>query len=340
MKRIVWADALKGILIVLVVLGHSIQASMIKLGGSFINDYLWNLIYSFHMPAFIAISGYLAFRKNVMGGGGISAWLSNTWRRFRQLMVPFLLWSIALLFVNHNVEHYFDYLLYPEKSLWFLWALFFIAIIFAGVDIIANKLKIKQEVAMSVCWVLLVGVMFVMPDAKLLGVEYVAYYFFYYLLGYYLHKYEERLVIKKGWIIALFGVLWFALGSIYSTQGLPQQLQFIPIIPHSLLYYVYRITTAVLAIFFLFSLGMKIMDQENSFIKNAVVFGKISLGIYAVHMVIRFRLVDAIVSLIPSIGYWPLMIVTFCILVPISFGIVWLLGKWGVTSSLLLGKLK
>ena len=339
MKRIVWADALKGILIVLVVLGHSIQASMIKLGGSFIDDYLWNLIYSFHMPAFIAISGFLAFRGNVIREGG-SSWISTIWRRFRQLMIPFLLWSVALLFVNHNVEHYLDYLLYPEKSLWFLWALFFIAIIFAGVDIIANKLKVKQEVAMAVCWTLLVGVMFLMPNAKLLGVEYVAYYFFYYLLGYYLHKYSDYLIIKRGWIIVLFGVLWFALGSIYSTQGLPQQLQFIPLISHSILYYVYRIITAVLAIFFLFSLGMKTMDQENGFVKKAVLFGKVSLGIYAVHMVIRFRLVDLIVYLFPSISYWPLMIVTFCILVPLSYGIVWLLGKWNVTSELLLGKLK
>jgi len=64
MKRLIWADSLKGILIVLVVLGHSIQASMMKLGGDFLNDYLWNLIYSFHMPAFIAISGVPEERNN------------------------------------------------------------------------------------------------------------------------------------------------------------------------------------------------------------------------------------------------------------------------------------
>ena len=338
MKRIVWADALKGILILLVVLGHSIQASMMKLGDSFVDDYLWNLIYSFHMPAFIAVSGFLTFRKN---GAGATGWLSFVWRRFRQLIVPFLLWSVALFFVNHNVEHPYDYLLYPQKSLWFLWALFFIAVIFAGVDRIAGRLKIRQELAMGLCWGLLVGIMFLMPDAKLLGVEYVSYYFFYYLLGYYLHKYSEYLVLGRCWLIILAGIAWFALGSIYSTQGLPRQLLFIPFIPKSVLYYVYRITTAVLAIIFLFGLGMKTLDKdENGFVKAAVTFGMVSLGIYAVHMVIRFRLVDAVAFLIPDIGYWPLMIVTFCILTPVSFGIVWLLGKWKVTAALLLGKLK
>lgn len=73
MNRIIWADALKGLLIVLVVLGHSIQASMLQLGESFLDDYLWNLIYSFHMPAFMAISGFVAYRVKASGtasGGG------------------------------------------------------------------------------------------------------------------------------------------------------------------------------------------------------------------------------------------------------------------------------
>lgn len=176
-KRIIWADSMKGILIVLVVLGHSIQASMKQLGLDFLEDYLWNLIYSFHMPAFIAISGFLAYRKNVAGGGRFD-WLQFTWRRFRQLMIPFLLWSFALFFVNRNVDHIYDYIIYPQKSLWFLWVLFFIAVIFAGIDQMANKLKLRQEIAMVICWLILVGVMFMMPDAKLFGVEYVAYFFF------------------------------------------------------------------------------------------------------------------------------------------------------------------
>ncbi len=182
--------------------------------------------------------------------------------------------------------------------------------------------------------------MFAMPDAKLFGVEYVAYYFFYYVLGYYLHKYSEYLFIRNRLLIVVIGMFWFALGSIYSTQGLPSQLNILPFIPSSILYYVYRIVTACLAIFFLISLGMKIMNEDNGLIKYAVDLGKVSLGIYAVHMVVRFRLVDAIVCMISSICYWPLMIITFIVLVPISYGIVWILGKWKPTSTLLLGKLQ
>lgn len=64
-KRLIWADSLKGWLIFLVVLGHAIQFTLVV---DFESCHLWNLIYSFHMPAFMAVSGYLAFRPTVMGG--------------------------------------------------------------------------------------------------------------------------------------------------------------------------------------------------------------------------------------------------------------------------------
>lgn len=59
-RRLIWVDALKGILMILVVLGHAIQA---ELGPYCEESHLWNLIYSFHMPAFMAISGWLFYKK-------------------------------------------------------------------------------------------------------------------------------------------------------------------------------------------------------------------------------------------------------------------------------------
>lgn len=338
MIRIVWADSMKGMLIVLVVLGHSIQATRIQLGIPFIEDYLWNLIYSFHMPAFIAISGYLSYGKSIVRDG--SSWAKTSVRRFRQLIIPYLIWSIALLFVNHNVEHYYEYLLFPQKSLWFLWALFFIVIIFNAVESMVRKIRLRHEVAMGSCWSFLVALMFVMSDAKILGVEYVAYYFFFYLTGFYLHKYSNNLIIKNGMLIVLAGLAWFALGSIYSTQGLPKQLAFIPVIPSSILYYLYRICTAVLAILFLFSMAMNVFKDDQGVTTCVVKLGKVSLGIYAVHMVIRFCLVDGLITMFPDMGYWPLMMLTFAILLPITYLLVWLFGKNKWTAELLLGKLR
>lgn len=52
----------------LVILGHAIQSTLTK---DCFDNYLWNLIYSFHMPAFMAVSGWLAYRPETTGGGGI-----------------------------------------------------------------------------------------------------------------------------------------------------------------------------------------------------------------------------------------------------------------------------
>lgn len=50
-NRVSWIDISKGIAIILVVLGHSIQSY----GND--NDVLFKCIYSFHMPAFFVVSG-------------------------------------------------------------------------------------------------------------------------------------------------------------------------------------------------------------------------------------------------------------------------------------------
>lgn len=68
-KRIEWVDVVKGLLILTVILGHSIQESLLVRGISFESDFWRNIIYSFHMPAFMAMSGYLVFRQSSVGGG-------------------------------------------------------------------------------------------------------------------------------------------------------------------------------------------------------------------------------------------------------------------------------
>lgn len=58
-KRLIWADALKGYLILTVILGHAIQYCLPD--GLCEVNYWWKLIYSFHMAAFIAISGFVNY---------------------------------------------------------------------------------------------------------------------------------------------------------------------------------------------------------------------------------------------------------------------------------------
>lgn len=65
-ERLIWLDSIKGWLILIVILGHAIQYCLLE---SHATNYWWNLIYSFHMPAFMAVSGFVNYRATIMGGG-------------------------------------------------------------------------------------------------------------------------------------------------------------------------------------------------------------------------------------------------------------------------------
>ena len=134
-KRLLWADSLKGILIVLVVFGHAIQE---VLKQDCFDNHVWNLIYSFHMPAFMAISGFVSFRA----GENKTSELKTISRRFQQLIIPFIIWALIRVAVNppYSVDALFNIFLYPDGSFWFLWVLFFISVFFVFGNWFSEKL--------------------------------------------------------------------------------------------------------------------------------------------------------------------------------------------------------
>ena len=63
-KRELLPDVLRGFAICLVVLGHCIQegsGGVYKLQEAYFDDRLYQLIYSFHMPLFMLVSGWLGW---------------------------------------------------------------------------------------------------------------------------------------------------------------------------------------------------------------------------------------------------------------------------------------
>lgn len=104
-------DNYKVLLIALVVMGHFIEPCYQN------NDFLYTLkwlIVSFHMPAFIFISGY--FSKRELPFSVI----------VRKLLVPYIVYEFVYYFFYIFILHKETglYLLYPKFSLWYLLALF------------------------------------------------------------------------------------------------------------------------------------------------------------------------------------------------------------------------
>lgn len=104
-------DNYKALLIVLVVIGHFIEPGYDN--NAFLYTLKW-LIVSFHMPAFIFISGY--FSKRVLSFTAL----------FKKLAIPYIVYELIyyLLYVLIIHKPTGLYLMYPKFSLWYIQALF------------------------------------------------------------------------------------------------------------------------------------------------------------------------------------------------------------------------
>ena len=183
-ERLLWADAIKGVLALAVVFGHALQFGVAQP----MEDYVWNFIYSVHMPAFFAVSGFLAFRPKDVS----IKWKHVIIRRLQQLIIPFIVWSfIDFITHSYNVDHLFAYVLYPDCMYWFLWTLFFICLIFTTIDCLSRRISILVDIPIILTCLLLAGVM-VACNIRVFGFQFIAYYFLFYSLGYFIKKYDLR----------------------------------------------------------------------------------------------------------------------------------------------------
>lgn len=104
-------DNYKVLLVLLVVIGHFIELSYRN--NEFLYQMKW-MIVSFHMPAFIFISGYFSKRELPI------------LKLVQKLLVPYIVYEIIyyLLYVYVIDKPTELYLLHPKFSLWYILALF------------------------------------------------------------------------------------------------------------------------------------------------------------------------------------------------------------------------
>lgn len=147
MKRLEYIDSLKGFAILLVVIGHVIPwsfasiSSVMEMSPSPI--LLWKIIYSFHMPLFMFISGYLFGKSRFDSPGYLTKKLGQ---KTLMLILPYFVCGILVYLWRGGREMTYWYLLT-------LWQLIFItSIVNYGVERLKNKnLKIYLEILILIC---------------------------------------------------------------------------------------------------------------------------------------------------------------------------------------------
>jgi len=110
-------DSIKGLLIILVILGHVITTLD---NNNFINHGVMGLIYVFHMPLFILISGYLTKNPDQQSAQGM--W-KGVLRIFIPLVIFHVLSSIRVSLTGGSFRNAMIY--FPYGVLWYLMCLIY-----------------------------------------------------------------------------------------------------------------------------------------------------------------------------------------------------------------------
>ena len=195
-KRINYLDYIKGFTILSVVLGHIYSA----------NNPIKIWIYSFHMPLFFIVSGFLSNNKRL-------DIITTIKKKFKSRMIPYILFGLVFfifraklnLGVQLNVESYIFSLLTGSSlgALWFLPALFIIEVIFC----ILNKSKLNDVFKILITIMLfLIGLK---GNAFYLNLYLIVIYrslvgFGFFMLGNYIFKHIKKLEVSYIIIFLMF----------------------------------------------------------------------------------------------------------------------------------------
>ncbi|MDF9830656.1 acyltransferase family protein [Parabacteroides sp. PF5-6] len=213
-NRLTYIDIAKGICIILVVIGHFQPA----------NTPAWymqliDIIYTFHMPLFMYVSGfvYMKFRKPVK-------YTPFIWKKFKRLMIPYFLISILIISLKLLAERgmyvenpvtlssVYETLYLPSAGffLWFVYVLFLIFLIIPFFDT-AKKINILLFIA-------LILVLIPVKTTGLFCLEQLKNHLFYFVLGCFICQYQavrDKISRIPAWaILFAFSIIYLPTTSI------------------------------------------------------------------------------------------------------------------------------
>lgn len=182
MKRVVWIDIAKAFAIWLVVMGHVCQWRF-PMAGKWLAD----IIYTFHMPLFLFLSGLFAKKAiEAADGGKVIAYIR---KKCRQLLLPFVVWM--LLWCAIKCESLM-LLLEGGFIYWYLLTLFEFLMYFCCLRLLSNLFKIKDKF-FPIVLALSVFMLYSVPVNSHLGIflriYYSSYFYIFFVLGFLFNRY-------------------------------------------------------------------------------------------------------------------------------------------------------
>jgi fucose 4-O-acetylase-like acetyltransferase len=187
--RDIQLDALRGLAIILVVMGHVLAFSDVQ---HYQNKPLFNIIYYFHMPLFFFISGFL------VNGHFQSPTVFWVKKKFMGLVVPYLLFSFMYFFIfrgfslssltlDNLLRAVFSYV--NSNSAWFLPVLFETLVVLAIVINAEKKLKVFTLPTVLIVFLVILPLI---PISSVKGIDQIVRYSPFVIIGYYISIYNQK----------------------------------------------------------------------------------------------------------------------------------------------------
>ena len=191
-------DRVRGVAILLVMLGHTMTGSTAQAQGTFAFRVVWSL----QMPLFFLISGYVTRYLNPLPDS--AALLRQLGRRTLQLMLPFTVWTLlvrGLMFGQTQLLRIWWLTHHMDSAYWFLFSLWVISIGYLCAVFLAGKLAPKRRMvgaAILFCvFLALLAAVAVWQGSDFLGGKLTMYYAVFYLVGALFGAASEKLSLPR-----------------------------------------------------------------------------------------------------------------------------------------------
>ena len=226
-----FVDIMRGIAMLLVVLGHTMTGCTTDAETSF----LFNIVWSLQMPLFILISGYVTrYSRDIQDVAGLWKFVK---RRTIAYLLPWLVWSLlvrGIIFGEGNFLNVKWLLWHMDSGYWFLATIWTISMIFGLSNFLARKIAkesgIKRQLFILAFY--LVGLAVLAAIGLVAGLSFFAikltlYYMPFYFAGYLYGQYRDWIMEIK-WsktavdiVIAVCLAIWLFIMTRYHLYALP-----------------------------------------------------------------------------------------------------------------------
>lgn len=230
-ERNQFVDIMRGIAMLLVVLGHTMTGCTTDAENSF----LFNIVWSLQMPLFILISGYVTrYSRDIQDVAGLWKFVK---RRTIAYLLPWSVWTLlvrGIIFGESNFLNIKWLLWHMDSGYWFLATIWTISMIFGVSTFLARRIAkesgIKRQLftlAFYLVGMAVLAAIGIVAGLSFFAIKLTLYYMPFYYAGYLYGQYQDGIMEFK-WgktvvdvVIAVCLAVWLYIINRYHLYALP-----------------------------------------------------------------------------------------------------------------------